>query len=64
MRIALLEDDAPQAQLIAHWLSEAGMTCVVYPTGADFRKGIAHQNADLILLDWMLPDDDDIEILL
>lgn len=64
MRIALLEDDAPQAQLIAHWLSEAGMTCVVYPTGADFRKGIAHQNADLILLDWVLPDDDGIEILL
>ncbi|MEQ1774757.1 MAG: response regulator transcription factor [Burkholderiales bacterium] len=63
MRIALLEDDPPQAILIAHWLTEAGMTCVPFVTGAEFRKGISLQAIDLILLDWMLPDDDGVDIL-
>lgn len=63
IRIALLEDDPPQARLIAQWLAEAGMTCVEYTTGTEFRRDIANQHIDLILLDWMLPDDDGVEIL-
>ncbi len=63
MRIALLEDDAPQANLIVHWLTEAGMACAPYATGAAFRQGIRREPADLILLDWILPDDDGLEIL-
>ncbi len=63
MRIALLEDDPPQASLIAHWLAEAGMACVQFHTGAAFRQGIASQSVDLILIDWILPDDDGVEVL-
>jgi DNA-binding response OmpR family regulator len=63
MRIALLEDDPPQARLMAHWLADAGMTCVTFHTGAEFRKGIPSEKVDLILLDWLLPDDDGSEIL-
>lgn len=63
MRIALLEDDAPQAALIAHWLTEAGMECVPFRTGAAFRQAIGGLTVDLILLDWMLPDDDGVEVL-
>ena len=63
MRIALLEDDAVQAELVKHWLTEAGMDCAHFATGAAFRKGIRQYAADLVLLDWMLPDDDGVEVL-
>ena len=63
MRIALLEDDPPQAQLIAHWLTDAGISCASFRTGAEFRDGIPNLQVDLILLDWILPDDDGLEVL-
>lgn len=63
MRIAILEDDLSQANLVARWLSESGMTCVLYHTGSAFRAGITTAAADLIVLDWMLPDDDGLAVL-
>jgi DNA-binding response OmpR family regulator len=63
MRIAILEDDLSQAKLVERWLSESGMTSVLYHTGSAFRAGIATAAADLIVLDWMLPDDDGLAIL-
>lgn len=63
MRIALLEDDPVQAELVKHWLAEAGMQCEVYDTGKTFRSGILQRPADLVLIDWMLPDDDGIAVL-
>ena len=63
MRIAILEDDLPQAQLLQRWLTQAGMTCLLFATGAAFRSGIVDEPADLILIDWMLPDDDGLAVL-
>lgn len=63
MRIALLEDDLAQAELMAHWLTRAGMQCGHYATGAAFRAGIMQDPAHLILIDWILPDDDGLAIL-
>lgn len=63
MNIALLEDDVAQADLMAHWLTVAGLNCVRYETGAAFRAGIVKDHADLILIDWTLPDDDGLAIL-
>ncbi|MBM3340527.1 MAG: response regulator transcription factor [Betaproteobacteria bacterium] len=63
MNIALLEDDPSQADLILHWLAEAGMRCTHYATGAAFRAAILSQHFDLILIDWTLPDDDGLAIL-
>jgi DNA-binding response OmpR family regulator len=63
MNLVLLEDDPTQAELVMHWLNKAGLQCVHYATGRAFRSGILHTSADLILIDWMLPDDDGLEIL-
>ena len=63
MRVAILEDDIPQANLLELWLNQAGMTCVRYATGAAFRAGVTGDAVDLILIDWMLPDDDGLAIL-
>ena len=63
MRIALLEDDVSQARLVERWLNQAGMTCLHYETGAAFRSGIAQEQVDLVVIDWMLPDDDGLAVL-
>jgi two-component system, OmpR family, response regulator RegX3 len=39
------------------------MACKVFGSGAAFRAGIAAANADIILIDWMLPDDDGLAVL-
>lgn len=63
MRIALLEDDPQQASLVERWLTQADLACTVYRTGATFRAEIVAQNADVILIDWVLPDDDGLSVL-
>jgi len=63
MNIALLEDEMLQAELMQHWLRQAGISCVHYSTGTAFRAGIVNDSVDLILVDWTLPDDDGLAIL-
>jgi DNA-binding response OmpR family regulator len=63
LRIALLEDDSSQAELVSHWLRTAGMECVHYATGTAFRAGILRDDPGLILIDWILPDDDGLAVL-
>lgn len=63
MNVALLEDDIAQADLMEHWLVQAGMHCIRYATGTSFRGGIIHNTVDIILIDWTLPDDDGLDIL-
>ncbi len=63
MRIAILEDDQAQASLLQRWLTQAGMDCAMYATGAAFRAGVGSETSDLILIDWMLPDDDGLAVL-
>ena len=63
MRIALLEDDYSQARLVERWLNQAAMTCLHYATGAAFRAGITRETVDLVIIDWLLPDDDGLAVL-
>jgi two-component system response regulator RegX3 len=63
MRIALLEDDESQSVLVERWLTQAAMSCLIYPTGTSFRAHIASQSVDLVIIDWMLPDDDGLAVL-
>ncbi|MEZ5583874.1 MAG: response regulator transcription factor [Candidatus Competibacteraceae bacterium] len=63
MRIALLEDDALLAQLMSTWLAEAGHECTVFNTGKQFTHSLRRETFDVLVLDWMLPDTDGIQVL-
>jgi two-component system, OmpR family, response regulator RegX3 len=63
LRIALLEDDDDQAQLLKLWLTQAGHVCNTFASSRGFLKEIAHESYDLFLLDWEIPDLSGFEVL-
>ncbi len=63
MRIALLEDDPDQSELIRLWLEDAENSVVVYDAGGDFLRGVRRDSFDLYLLDWLLPDLSGLDVL-
>lgn len=56
MRIAYLEDDVAQAELVTHWLEEAGHSCVHLISGREFMSLLRRDTFDLLVLDWEVPD--------
>jgi len=58
MKIATLEDDPDQAQLILRTLIDAGYDARPYTQGRDLIAALQDETFDLILLDWQLPDID------
>ena len=63
MRIAILEDDADQAELTKLWLMDADHTVDCYGDAAGFLRAVRRDSFDLYVLDWMLPDLSGIEVL-
>ena len=61
--VGLVEDDPDQAALESHWLEAAGYRCIRYASAAEFRRGRGRHSADLLLLDWELPDSDGVTLL-
>ena len=56
MRIALLEDDPPQSDLVRFWLSGAGHVCHAFDRSREFMRALARDSFDVLVLDWELPD--------
>ncbi len=56
MRIAIVEDDPHQAELMKLWLLEADHECQTFSTGQSLIKTISQETFDLLIIDWMLPD--------
>lgn len=63
MRIALLEDDPAQSDLVRLWLSGAGHICHSFDRSREFMRLLAHDSFDLLVLDWELPDVNGDEVL-
>lgn len=64
MRIALLEDDKHQADVMQVWLQAVGHDCQSFQSAAAFKENVQQQRYDLFILDWILPDSNGIEVLL
>jgi len=63
MRIALLEDDMSQTDLLAHWLRTAGHHIRAFEQGADLLLALGQESFDAVLLDWNLPELSGIDVL-
>lgn len=63
MRIALLEDDIDQAELISAWLRQADHTIKHFETSRDFLRGVLRDSYELLILDWMVPKMDGLEVM-
>ncbi len=61
--ILLIEDDEGIVRFLRRTLSYEGYTVEVAPTGKAGLEKIAAEPPDLIVLDWMLPDIDGLEVL-
>lgn len=63
MRIAVLEDDAAQTELIQSWFREAGHDCHAFAAGNEFKSALQHETFDLLVMDWNLPDTSGPDVL-
>ena len=63
MRIAFLEDEQPQAEVIKSWLHSAGHSCRHFAKASLFLKEVRRESYDLLILDWELPESSGLEVL-
>lgn len=56
MRVAILEDDPDQADLVRLWLTDAGYKVFCFLDSSSFLRAVRRDSFDLYLLDWVLPD--------
>lgn len=61
--IGILEDDADQSALLELWLSDAGYDVAACADGSDFVRTAQSRGFDLMILDWMVPGMDGLEVL-
>jgi len=63
MKIAVLEQDRPQADLICQVLSAAGHSCQSYDNARDLLGQLRKDSADMLVMDWNVPDMEGGEVL-
>ena len=63
MRIAVLDSDPAQADLICQVLSGAGHTCQSFDSAKDLLGGLKRDGTDMLILDWNVADLPGSEVL-
>ena len=63
MRVAIVEDDVPQAELLAYWLRQHGHCCQHFDRGGSVIRALNEQSFDALVLDWQLRDMSGSEVL-
>jgi len=63
MRIACLEDDLVQSNVLKEWLEADEHVCHTFATAEEFAKELRHESYDLLIMDWELPSSSGIELL-
>jgi len=55
IRIAALDDDPVQLDLVAHTMQSIGYGCHCFKDGGDLLRALRRETFDLLILDWQLP---------
>jgi DNA-binding response OmpR family regulator len=55
MRVAVLEDEGAQADLVVRTLTAFGHNCVPFTTGPALMAKLRQETFDLLILDWNVP---------
>ena len=63
MRVAIVEDDPSQAELLTHWLELAGHRCHHFDRGEALIRSLDQESFDMLVLDWNLPDISGVDVL-
>lgn len=63
MRIALLDDDRNQSDLICKALSGAGYFCQSFKTGKDLFDQLRREGCDMLVIHWQVADASGVEAL-
>ena len=63
MRIAALDDDALQLDLIKQATEAMGHVCHTHLTGAELLRTLRRETFDLLIVDWHLPDMEGTEVV-
>jgi two-component system copper resistance phosphate regulon response regulator CusR len=63
VKVLLIEDDAKTARAVASGLRGEGFEPVMAKTGEEGFFLLSRENFDVVILDWMLPGRDGIEVL-
>lgn len=63
MRVAILENDQKQAEMLVQQLAAAGHDCHWFCSGRKFLVAAGRESFDVMLLDWDLPDLSGLEVL-
>ncbi len=61
--VAVVEDDPIQADIVSEVLQSAGHQPQIFRTALEFRRGLARTAVDVVVLDWMLPDEAGVDVL-
>lgn len=63
MRIAVLDNDRSQADLICQVLTSAGHTCQSFGNGKDLLGQLRKDSVDMLILDWHVSDLTGVDVL-
>jgi DNA-binding response OmpR family regulator len=63
MRIAILEDDVTQSEMLRWVLEAVGHKCHPFVNFKTFQVALQRDSFDLVLLDWVLPDNSGPQVM-
>ena len=63
MRIAVLDDDLSQTDLVCQVLTASGHICHPFQSGKEILNELRRESYDMLILDWQVPDLSGAEVL-